>query len=95
MNGTRIDWRGLMQVGLHGLGLEPAVFWRLTPVELRIMLGREQSFSPLTRARLAELAAAFPDERKDQGNGGYRNDAGAAPGTGSAAGVLGVDGGDV
>ena len=22
-----IDWRGLMQAGLHGLGLEPAVFW--------------------------------------------------------------------
>ena len=77
---TGIDWRGLMQSGLHGLGLEPAVFWRLTPVELRIMLGREQSLPPLTRARLAELAAAFPDARKDQGNGGYRNDARAASG---------------
>lgn len=75
-----IDWRGLMQAGLHGLGLEPAVFWRLTPVELRIMLGREQMLPPLTRARLAELAAAFPDVRKDQGDGGYRNDAGAASG---------------
>lgn len=77
---TPFDWRGLMQAGLHGLGLEPAVFWRLTPVELRIMLGREQMLPPLTRARLAELAAAFPDTRKDQGDGGYRNDAGAAPG---------------
>ena len=73
-----IDWRGLLQAGLHGLGLEPAVFWRLTPVELRIMLGREGLVPPLTRARLAELAAAFPDVRKDQGDGGYRNDAGAA-----------------
>lgn len=80
MSEPGIDWHGLMQVGLHGLGLEPAVFWRLSPVELRIMLGREQSFSPLTRARLAELAAAYPDARKDQGNGGYRNDAGAASG---------------
>lgn len=80
MSEPGIDWRGLMQVGLHGLGLEPAVFWRLSPVELRIMLGREQRFSPLTRARLAELAAAYPDARKDQGNGGYRNDAGAASG---------------
>jgi uncharacterized phage protein (TIGR02216 family) len=79
--GIGIDWRGLMQAGLHGLGLEPAVFWRLTPVELRIMLGREQSLPPLTRARLEELAAAFPDARKDQGDGGYRNDAGAAAGT--------------
>jgi uncharacterized phage protein (TIGR02216 family) len=75
-----IDWAGLMQAGLHGLGLEPAAFWRLTPVELKIMLGREGLVPPLTRARLAELAAAFPDVRKDQGNGGYRNDAGAASG---------------
>ena len=75
-----IDWRGLMQAGLHGLGLEPAVFWRLTPVELRIMLGREGLVPPLTRARLAELAAAFPDGGKDQGNGGHRDDAGAAAG---------------
>ena len=74
------DWLGLMQAGLHGLGLEPAVFWRLTPVELKIMLGREGLVPPLTRARLAELAAAFPDTRKDQGDGGYRNDAGAASG---------------
>lgn len=73
-----IDWRGLMQAGLHGLGLEPAVFWRLTPVELRIMLGRECVVPPLTRARLAELAAAFPDVKKDQADGGYRNDAGTA-----------------
>jgi uncharacterized phage protein (TIGR02216 family) len=57
----QIDWRGLMRAGLHGLGLEPAAFWRLTPVELRIMLGAEQTAPPLTRARLAELAAAFPD----------------------------------
>lgn len=69
-----------MEAGLHGLGLEPAAFWRLTPVELRIMLGLEQMLPPLTRARLAELAAAFPDTRKDQGDGGYRNDAGAAGG---------------
>jgi len=75
-----IDWRGLMQAGLHGLGLEPAVFWRLTPVELKIMLGREGLVPPLTRARLAELAAAFPDVRKEKLDGGYRNDAGAAPG---------------
>ena len=75
-----IDWSGLMQAGLQGLGLEPVVFWRLTPVELKIMLGREGLVPPLTRARLAELAAAFPDVRKDQGDGGYRNDAGAASG---------------
>ncbi|MFN4204199.1 MAG: rcc01693 family protein [Tabrizicola sp.] len=64
-----MDWRGLMQAGLHGLKLEPAVFWRLTPVELRIMLGREGQVPPLTRARLAELAAAFPDVRKERRDG--------------------------
>lgn len=75
-----IDWRGLMQAGLHGLGLEPAAFWRLTPVELKMMLGREGLVPPLTRSRLAELAAAFPDVKKDQGDGGFRNDAAAASG---------------
>jgi uncharacterized phage protein (TIGR02216 family) len=56
-----IDWPGLLRAAVNGLGLEPAVFWRLTPVELRIMLGAEAVGPPLTRARLAELAAAFPD----------------------------------
>ena len=36
-----IDWAGLMRVGLHGLRLEPGAFWRLTPVELRMMMGAE------------------------------------------------------
>ena len=58
-----IDWVGLMRVGLRGLGLAPEVFWRLTPVELRMMIGAEDAAPPLTRARLAELAAAFPDTR--------------------------------
>lgn len=56
-----LDWPGLMRAGLHGLGLTPDAFWRLTPVELRMLLGAEQAVPPLTRARLAELAAAFPD----------------------------------
>lgn len=75
---TAIDWRGLLQVGLLGLGLEPAVFWRLTPVELRLMLGADAAGPPLTRARLAELAAAFPDVNKGQDNGGYQHVAGPA-----------------
>ncbi len=66
---ARIDWAGLMRVGLQGLGLTPEQFWRLTPVELRIMLGAEAA-APLTRARLAELAAAFPDRRQERADGG-------------------------
>ena len=61
-----IDWPGLVRAGLGrpglgGLGLTPEVFWRLTPVELRIMLGAESALAPLSRQRLDELAAAFPD----------------------------------
>lgn len=67
---TGIDWPGLMRVALHGLGLRPDQFWQLTPVELRLMLGADQSAPALTRARLDELAAAFPDVRKEPGDGG-------------------------
>lgn len=63
-----IDWPGLLRVGLHDLRLDPAVFWRMTPLELRIMVGAESSVPPLTRARLEELAAAFPDIRREMGN---------------------------
>ena len=59
---SSIDWPGLVRAGLNGLGLQPSVFWRLTPVELRIMLGAEAASPLLTRARLAEMAAAFPDK---------------------------------
>ncbi len=55
------DWRGLMRAGMHDLGLTPDQFWRLTPAELLVMLGIEGGAAPLTRARLAELSAAFPD----------------------------------
>ena len=65
----RFDWPGLIRAGLHGLGLAPAVFWGLTPVELRIMLGVERGAPPLTRARLAELAASFPDRMPDSMKG--------------------------
>ena len=59
-----MDWAGLMQVGLHGLGMQPCDFWRLTPVELRIKLGPAAGAAPLTRARLEDLARAFPDVRR-------------------------------
>lgn len=66
---TGIDWAGLMQVGLHGLGLQPEAFWRLTPVELRIKLGAQANAAPLTRARLDELARAFPDVKREPNDG--------------------------
>lgn len=59
-----MDWAGLLRRGLLELRLKPSDFWALTPVELMMMLGLEQAAPPLTRARLAELAAAFPDETR-------------------------------
>lgn len=58
---TGFDWPGLMRAGMCGLGLRPEEFWRLSPAELMLMLGREGGNAPLSRARLDELARAFPD----------------------------------
>lgn len=63
---TKIDWLGLMRVGLNGLGLSPDAFWRLTPLELKIMLGADRTSPALTRSRLQELAAAFPDLKRGE-----------------------------
>ncbi|SDW48786.1 rcc01693 family protein [Roseicitreum antarcticum] len=60
----RFDWAALMRAGLRDLRLTPAQFWALTPMELRMMLGLDAGTAPLTRARLEELAAAFPDVKK-------------------------------
>ncbi len=64
---TGLDWPGLMRAGMHGIGLSPEDFWRLTPVELRIILGADAMMPPLTRARLEDLASRYPD-RKGQMN---------------------------
>jgi uncharacterized phage protein (TIGR02216 family) len=65
----RIDWPGLLRAGLGQLHLSPDAFWRLTPVELAILLGLEGAQPPLTRSRLEDLAAAFPDLKKDVAHG--------------------------
>jgi len=56
-----LDWPGLLRAGLQGLRLKPAEFWALSPVELLLMLGLEGGPAPMARARLDELARAFPD----------------------------------
>lgn len=58
----RFDWRSLLRAGLMA-GLPLREVWRLTPAELAFLVGREGAGAPLSRARLEELAAAFPDER--------------------------------
>jgi uncharacterized phage protein (TIGR02216 family) len=57
----RFDWGALMRAGIAGRGLTPEAFWRLTPAELLLMLGRGAGPSPMGRRRLAELVARFPD----------------------------------
>jgi uncharacterized phage protein (TIGR02216 family) len=49
-----------MRLGMRGLGLAPRDFWALTPAELTLMLGRDGA-GALDRARLDDLARAFPD----------------------------------
>ncbi|PWR03047.1 hypothetical protein DKT77_08915 [Meridianimarinicoccus roseus] len=61
---TALDWPGLLRAGLHGLGLRPEDFWRLTPAELFVMLGADPGSGPLDRAGLEDLMARFPDQRK-------------------------------
>lgn len=73
-----IDWPGLMRAGIGGLRLLPRDFWSLTPGELRLMLGIGAAVPPLTRARLAELAAAFPDKEDADGAGRSGGAGGAA-----------------
>lgn len=69
-----LDWPELMRLGLHGLRLEPRVFWGLTPAELAMMAGEVAGSPPLTRSRLAELIAAWPDgpEAARKGSGDDR-----------------------
>ncbi len=66
---ARFDWPALMRAGVQGLGLRPAEFWALTPVELRLMLGEGRGAAPMARAGLEALLAAFPDETGDLGDG--------------------------
>ena len=61
-----LDWPGLMRAGFGRLGLTPAEFWCLTPAELALMLGDPNAVPPLNRARLAELARAWPDAGSEQ-----------------------------
>jgi uncharacterized phage protein (TIGR02216 family) len=83
-----LDWPGLMRAGLHGLGLRPAEFWALTPVELMLMLGREAPAGGFTRARLDSLMARYPDRPNPRdGDDRIRRPERAAGGAGGAAGA--------
>ncbi|KJS41684.1 rcc01693 family protein [Roseovarius sp. BRH_c41] len=65
----RFDWPALMRAGMQGLGLKPAEFWALTPMELRLMLGERQGVQPLARDGLEALLRAFPDTEGEMRDG--------------------------
>ena len=61
---TGLDWPALMRLGLRQLRLHPRDFWALTPAELMLMAGLDAAAGPLTRDRLNDLAARYPDRPK-------------------------------
>jgi uncharacterized phage protein (TIGR02216 family) len=61
---SRLDFPALLRLGLRDLRLHPRDFWALTPAELMLMAGLDNAHAPLTRTRLLELAARFPDRPK-------------------------------
>lgn len=62
---SQLDWPAMMRAGLLGLRLMPADFWRLTPAELRLMLGQGADQTPMGRAGLDALMRAYPDQTGD------------------------------
>ncbi|GLQ34058.1 hypothetical protein GCM10007939_03410 [Amylibacter marinus] len=67
---SKLDWPELMGLGLHQLGLSTDEFWRLTPHELLIKLGKTNLQSAgLSRSGLEALIHKYPDTetRSDHG----------------------------
>lgn len=61
-----------MELGLGALGLQPRVFWELTPRELQAALrgrfGIPADADALSRHHLHDLMQRFPDEGPQHGN---------------------------
>ncbi|WP_265500841.1 rcc01693 family protein [Paracoccus beibuensis] len=67
--GRGLDWAGMMRAGLRELRLHPDQFWALTPAELGLMLGLGLLAPRMTRDRLTDLAARYPDTPGPPGGG--------------------------
>ncbi len=65
---TGFDWLALLQAGVQGLRMRPEDFWKLTPAELRLMLGQSGSAPAMTRSGLDALLAVYPDQHKGECN---------------------------
>lgn len=58
----RLEWRGLMRLGLGRLGLTPETFWAMSPAELMAAAEGRGLLTVAERPALEALMAAFPDE---------------------------------
>ena len=65
----RIDWAGLMRLGLVELRLAPEVFWTLTPAELLLIAGAGPVARPLTGPGSRRCWRAFPTGRRSRRRG--------------------------
>lgn len=63
---TGFDWPALMRAGVQGLRLRPDEFWRLTPAELRLMLGQGGASAALSRTGLDALLETYPDRQRGE-----------------------------
>ena len=63
MSNRPLAWVEMMRIGYCHLGLEPHVFWDLTPAEFALLVGLEGASPSLTRSGLEELLARFPDRK--------------------------------
>ena len=63
---TQFDWPALLRMAMREFGMQPAQFWSLTPAEFTLLVGPKSGAMPLTRDRLQELQAAYPDDIKER-----------------------------
>jgi uncharacterized phage protein (TIGR02216 family) len=67
MSERKIDWLGLMHIGLHQLALSTDEFWHLTPFELTVKMGLGSGPSNvMTRQGFTDLINKFPDRGSDE-----------------------------
>ncbi len=66
----RLDWSGLLRLGLGALRLPPDQFWSMTPLELCHALEgaglRSVAGLALNRSALDRLMAAHPDRTRNE-----------------------------
>lgn len=57
----KVDWTGLMRLGIGRLRLTPETFWAMSPREFAAALEGAGVAAPVGRAQLGQLMARFPD----------------------------------